>query len=140
MNRLPFAYEHSPGIRTGKQSGRVLYIEDNISNIELVSQTLAFQRPDLILEVCTSGSRAMDMAVEHLPDLILLDLNLPGLHGSEVLELLQADDQTRTVPVVIISADAMPLQLEKMLRAGARQYLTKPLDLKELLKVIDGFF
>ena len=71
--------------------------------------------------------------------LILLDLNLPDIYGAEVLELLKAEERTCSIPVVVISADAMPHQLEKLLLAGVKDYLTKPLDIKVFLKIVDEF-
>ena len=81
----------------------------------------------------------MNLAITHQPDLILLDLNLPDIHGSEVLKLILAEEKTRNIPVVVISADAMPQQLDRLLKAGAKHYLTKPLDISELLKIIDRY-
>jgi CheY-like chemotaxis protein len=120
-------------------TGTILYIEDNTSNIELVEQILSNQRPSIHLITNIYGRQALRLAIENLPDLILLDLNLPDIHGKEVIRLLQVEEKTRSIPVVIISADATPLQLEKLLEAGARKYLTKPLDVLELLQVIDQF-
>jgi len=122
-----------PNIR----KGTVLYIEDNESNIELIQQTLANQRPDIRLVSHQTGKEAVSLAVDFAPDLILLDLDLPDLHGSEVFELLKADEKTKNIPVVIISADAMPQQIEKLLKLGVKKYLTKPLDLMDFLKVVD---
>jgi CheY-like chemotaxis protein len=69
--------------------------------------------------------------------LILLDLNLPDMHGSEVLRLLRQDKRTETLPVVVISADATGTQIEKLLSAGARNYLTKPIDVSRFLHTVD---
>jgi CheY-like chemotaxis protein len=77
------------------------------------------------------------LAAEFNPDLILLDLNLPDMHGSEVLELILADSKVNEIPVVVISADVMPHQLEKLMKSGAKDYLTKPLDVFSFLKVVD---
>lgn len=132
------------GNLTGNESlvgkkGLILYIEDNLSNIDLVIQILQSQRSDIELLTDTNGRKTVELAIEHKPDLILLDLNLPDIHGSKVLEHLLAEERTKDIPVVIISADAMPQQLNKLLKAGARNYLTKPLDIPEFLKVIDNF-
>jgi CheY-like chemotaxis protein len=75
--------------------------------------------------------------LEYKPGLILLDLDLPDMSGIEVLEKLLADPLTKSIPVVIISADAMPFQVEKLKNAGAKDYLTKPLDIVQFLKTID---
>jgi len=85
----------------------------------------------------SEGGRALPIALEHSPDLILLDLNLPDMHGSEVLKILKSEAGTQHIPVVIISADAMQHQLDKLLKEGAVKYLTKPLDITELLNTIE---
>jgi CheY-like chemotaxis protein len=77
------------------------------------------------------------MAIAYVPDLILLDLDLPDIQGFEVIRLLQAEEKTMSIPVVIVSADAMVHQIEKLMNTGAVGYLTKPLDIPEFLKVID---
>jgi PAS domain S-box-containing protein len=117
----------------------ILYIEDNVTNIELVEQILDGRSENIRLLTSTSGKKSIEMAVEFIPDLILLDLDLPDIHGSEVLDLLQSDDKTKAIPVVVISADAMPGRLQKLLKAGAKNYLTKPLDVNSFLRIIDQF-
>lgn len=115
----------------------ILYIEDNVSNIELIEQILSYQHSDIRLITTMYGSQAVDLAIEYSPELILLDLNLPDIHGSKVLELLLAEIRTRDIPIVVISADAMPHQREMMLNAGAGNYLTKPIDAVSFLRVVD---
>jgi CheY-like chemotaxis protein len=83
------------------------------------------------------GQMGLDMASQHCPDLILLDLHLPDMAGDEVLRRLQKDPRTGSIPVVVLSADANPRQVEKLLEAGARTYLTKPLNVKQLLKILE---
>lgn len=124
---------------TGNKKGTILCIEDNVSNIELVEQILSSQRPGLQLIVNTNGKTAVDLAVQYKPDLILLDLNLPDIHGKDVLTLLMADERTTDIPVIVISADAMPQQLERLLNGGAKKYMTKPLDVALFLKTIDMY-
>jgi CheY-like chemotaxis protein len=120
--------------------GTILYIEDNISNIELVEQILFAHCPNIRLISNMNGKEAVRMAKEYTPDLILLDLNLPDIHGSEVLDLLRIDPETGNIPIVVISADATAQQLERLKRKGADDYLTKPLDVKELLNMITKIF
>ena len=122
-----------------KKAGMILYVEDNVSNIELVEQILLAQRANIRLVTTMLGSQTMNLAVENKPDLILLDLNLPDIHGSKVLEHLLANEKTSNIPVVVISADAMPQQLQRMTQAGAKDYLTKPLNVEEFIKVIDKY-
>ncbi|MFZ4463811.1 MAG: PAS domain S-box protein [Bacteroidales bacterium] len=121
------------------RAGTILYIEDNVSNIELVEQILMYQRSNIRLISDMVGKNTVKKAIEYSPDLILLDLNLPDIHGSEVLQQLQADEKTRSIPVVVLSADAMPTQLSRLMKMGACDYLTKPLDVPTFLKVIDQF-
>jgi CheY-like chemotaxis protein len=80
----------------------------------------------------------LDLAAQHHPDLVLLDLDLPDMPGEEVLRRLRAEPCTAEVPVVILSADARPGLVERLLREGARAFLTKPLDVRELLTLLDG--
>ena len=114
----------------------VLYIEDDPVNFTLVERILEF-RPELKLMHARSGGSGVEMAQVNHPKLILLDLNLPDMHGSEVLRQLQQEPATATVPVVVLSADATPSQIERLLSAGARNYLTKPFDIDPFLAVVD---
>jgi PAS domain S-box-containing protein len=121
------------------KTGTILYIEDNITNLILVQQILNKQRSGIQLITEVYGLRAVPLAIKFSPDLILLDLNLPDSHGSEVLKLLQSEEETCSIPVVIISADAMPNQINKLLAAGAKYYLSKPLDIISFLNIVDEF-
>ena len=120
-----------------EKTSTILYIEDSPSNVELVEQILIHTRSDIRLVTNMSGKKAIQLATELLPDLILLDLDLPDISGSEVLRILKADEKTKAIPVVIITADAMREQYDKLLKAGAEKYLTKPLDILEFLQVVD---
>lgn len=114
----------------------VLYIEDDLVNFTLVERILEF-RPALKLMHARCGEMGVELAQAHRPKLILLDLNLPDIHGSEVLRRLQDEPTTAKVPVVVLSADATPSQIERLLTAGARNYLTKPFDIDPFLAVVD---
>jgi len=114
----------------------VLYIEDNLSNLSLIEGVL-IHRPGVNLLTATQGSLGLDLAREHQPDLILLDLNLPDISGEEVLRRLKEDAGTCKIPVVIISADAIPARVQKLLASGTQAYLTKPIDLKKFLNMLD---
>ena len=132
------AAEHVP-IQTETKpetSCDVLYIEDDPVNFMLVERILEF-RPALKLLHARSGETGVELAQTHCPKLILLDLNLPDIHGSEVLRRLQIQPGTAKVPVVVLSADATPSQIERLLTAGARNYLTKPFDIDPFLAVVD---
>jgi two-component system, sensor histidine kinase and response regulator len=111
----------------------VLYIEDNASNLSLIEQIVALQG-DIELITAIQGRRGVDLAKRHAPDLILLDLHLPDMPGWQVLAELQADESTRNIPAIVISADATPRQTERLVEAGARAYLTKPLDVDHFIR------
>jgi CheY-like chemotaxis protein len=83
------------------------------------------------------GQLGLELAKQHSPDLILLDLHLPDLPGWEVLSRLQRNEATREIPVVVISADATARQIKRLKAAGARSYLTKPLDMQDFFRVIE---
>jgi CheY-like chemotaxis protein len=83
------------------------------------------------------GGLGLDLARQHLPDLILLDLHLPDIPGHKVLARLQQSELTREIPVVVISADATARQIKRLMEAGARAYLTKPIDIAEFFRVIE---
>jgi PAS domain S-box-containing protein len=110
----------------------ILYIEDNASNVELL-RAIFSQQPDIAVQTAGDGRTGLQLATSCHPDVILLDLNLPDMHGSEVLARLKGDEQLRELPVVIVSADATPGQVRRLLAAGAHAYLTKPFDVRELL-------
>jgi CheY-like chemotaxis protein len=113
----------------------VLYIEDNVSNFELIEGALTrLGNPTLLSAM--QGGLGIDLATQHGPDVILLDLHLPDMHGSEVLVRLKSDDSTRSIPVIVLSADASPNQVTRLLEAGAYAYLTKPLDIALLLETV----
>jgi PAS domain S-box-containing protein len=124
-------------VQASQTSGKVLYIEDNASNVELVQEILLLQRSQISLLFTTTGLNAVEIAIQHKPNLILLDLNLPDIHGSKVIKMLKKEQRTKSIPVVIISADATPQQVERLLLTGAERYLTKPLDVGEFLRVVD---
>jgi len=116
--------------------GTVLYIEDNLSNLRLLERILA-RRPGVTLLSAMQGSRGIELARDHQPDLIILDLHLPDLSGSDVLARLCTDPRTKQIPVVILSADATPGRIKRLLEQGARDYLTKPLDVRQVLTLVD---
>jgi CheY-like chemotaxis protein len=116
--------------------GVVLYIEDNLPNLRLVERLLT-HRPNVKLFSAMHASLGLELAREHRPSLILLDLQLPDIPGPEVLERLQRDPATREIPVVVISADATLGQIDRLRAAGAREFLTKPLDVQRFFKLLD---
>jgi signal transduction histidine kinase/ActR/RegA family two-component response regulator len=114
----------------------VLHIEDNLSNLTLVERVLA-QRPGIEVVAAMHGRLGLELAREHHPLLVLLDLHLPDMGGEQVLQRLRDDPTTAFIPVVIVSADATPGQIQRLLSAGAAGYLTKPIDVRELLRLVD---
>lgn len=114
----------------------VLYIEDNLPNLELIEMLLQ-ERLDVRLLTAMQGSTGLDMAIEHVPDLVLLDLHLPDINGDEVLRRLRMHPVTASIPVIMISADATARQIDRLMAAGATAYLTKPLNVREFLRVLD---
>jgi signal transduction histidine kinase/CheY-like chemotaxis protein len=114
----------------------VLLIEDNLSNLTLVERIME-SRPHVTLLSAMQGGLGVELARRHRPDLILLDLHLPDVPGDEVLLRLQADPETREIPVVIVSADATEGRVRRVLDAGAADYLSKPIDVRKLLELVD---
>jgi signal transduction histidine kinase/response regulator RpfG family c-di-GMP phosphodiesterase len=116
--------------------GTILYIEDNLSNIRLIQQILA-RYPGVRLLDAMQGKLGLELANTHTPDWILLDLHLPDMGGEEVLRILRQDQRTQAIPVTILSADATPSQINRLKAAGAREYLTKPLDVRQLIALLE---
>jgi CheY-like chemotaxis protein len=116
---------------------KILYIEDNVANVRLVERVFQ-RRDDVDVIAAMQGRLGVALAREHRPVLILLDLHMPDINGDEVLRQLREDPATATTPVVIVSADATAGQIERLRAEGATGYLTKPLDLQELLAVFNS--
>ena len=114
----------------------VLYIEDNLANLTLVEHVLR-RRPNLGLLTAMQASMGLQLAADHRPDVILLDLHLPDMPGDRVLKMLKEDPRTSSIPVVMVTADATPGQSRRLLSAGAADYVTKPIDIHRFLEVID---
>jgi PAS domain S-box-containing protein len=122
--------------RVQQPTRTILYVEDNPANVKLVEHVLAL-RPEITLIVAMQGTLGIDLAREHDPSLILLDLNLPDVPGDEVLRRLKADPRTADTPVVVISADATAGQLDRLRANGAADYLSKPFDVTRFLAIVD---
>jgi signal transduction histidine kinase/ActR/RegA family two-component response regulator len=120
-------------------SGRrtLLLVEDNLTNLRLVEAMLR-RRPEISVLPAMLGQLALDLASEHRPDIVVLDLHLPDLSGREVLNRLQSDPRTRHIPVVVASADASPGRVRQLREEGAFDYVTKPLDVHRFLEVVDA--
>lgn len=113
----------------------IVYIEDNLANLELVKRILE-HHGDPTLIPAMQGGLGVELTTLYKPDLVLLDLHLPDMDGDEVLRRLQADERTRDIPVLVLSADATPSQIDRLRAAGAADYVTKPLDIRSFLKSV----
>jgi CheY-like chemotaxis protein len=114
----------------------LLYVEDNPANLMLVEDLIA-RRPDLRMLSAMDGNRGVEMARASRPDVILMDINLPGISGIQALKILRADPATAHIPVVALSANAIPRDIEKGLAAGFFRYLTKPIKVNEFMETLD---
>lgn len=118
------------------QARSILYIEDNVSNLRLVEVALSRYK-EITLIPAMQGQLGIELALRHKPDVILLDVHLPDLSGYEVLNRLRSHPETQNIPVVILSADATTRQINRLLAGGAHAYLTKPFNIKELIKTLN---
>ena len=123
-------------IATQASIGSILYIEDNWSNVRLMDRILQ-HRPGVAFSHAATGEAGLARARDERPDVILLDLHLADMSGEEVLRLLSEDAELRKIPVAVLSADAMPGQVKRLKAAGAIAYLTKPLDVSQVLAMLD---
>jgi CheY-like chemotaxis protein len=122
------------GLTEGERS--VLYIEDNLENLSLVERILE-HRPNIRLITAMQGTIGLELARQHQPDVVLLDLHLPDMHGTEALKQLRDAPETHEIEVVVVSADASESQKKSLLKAGASDYLTKPLDVRRFMDVLE---
>ncbi|MGH2528362.1 MAG: ATP-binding protein [Actinomycetota bacterium] len=130
------AEKPSPPPRPSGRTRTVLYIEDNLSNLTLVERVLV-HRPAVEVISALQGRLGLELAQQHRPDLILLDLNLPDVPGQEILRKLKESPQTSGIPVVVITADVARGQVESLIAAGAHDHITKPLDVQRFLAMVD---
>jgi PAS domain S-box-containing protein len=126
-----------PPVATGARPRTLLYVEDNLANMKLVEQLIA-RRPDLQLLTAVDGTLGIEIARTAQPTMILMDINLPGISGVEALKVLRLDPSTAHIPVVALSANAMPRDIEKGLQAGFFRYLTKPIKINEFMQTLDA--
>ncbi len=124
-----------PQMLTGERVRTVLYVEDNPANLTLVEQLLA-RHSDLRLLSARDGNRGIEIAGASRPDVILMDINLPGLNGLEAMKILRADPATSHIPIVALSANALPRDIKKGVEAGFFRYLTKPIKVNELMDTL----
>lgn len=113
----------------------LLHIEDNPANALLVEQLIA-ERSNFQLLMAINGYQGIQIACSHQPDLILMDINLPDINGLDALKILREDPATAHIPVIALSSNAYPKQIEASLKAGFFRYLTKPYNINELMHAI----
>jgi signal transduction histidine kinase/ActR/RegA family two-component response regulator len=114
----------------------ILYVEDNPANLELVEQ-LVERRRDLLLLSASDGNVGLEYARAYVPELILMDINLPGMSGIEAMKALRADPTTAHIPIIALSANAVPRDIEKAIEAGFSGYVTKPINVARFMTVLD---
>jgi PAS domain S-box-containing protein len=124
-------------VEAGAQIRTLLYVEDNPANLMLVEDLIA-RRPDIRLLSARDGNRGIEIARASQPDVILMDINLPGISGITALKILALDPATAHIPVVALSANAMPRDIERGLEAGFFRYLTKPIKVSEFMETLDA--
>ncbi|MDQ3914421.1 MAG: ATP-binding protein [Actinomycetota bacterium] len=137
---LPRAQDPRDSVTAGDDAAttHVLYIEDNPANRRLVERLLERHRPRLALTTADGGVTGLDLARAQRPQIVLLDVNLPDIHGREVLRRLKEDPQTSDIHVVVLSADSSRERIAQMMEEGAADYVTKPIDVDRLLTVLDA--
>jgi CheY-like chemotaxis protein/anti-sigma regulatory factor (Ser/Thr protein kinase) len=126
-----------PPVPTGARPRTLLYVEDNQANMKLVEQLIA-RRPDMRLLTAVNGTLGIEVARTAQPTVILMDINLPGISGVEALKVLRVDPATAHIPVVALSANAMPRDIEMGLDAGFFRYLTKPIKINVFMDTLDA--
>jgi CheY-like chemotaxis protein len=125
-----------PQPANGAPRRTVLYVEDNPANLELVEQLIA-RRPDLRMLSAADGHLGIEFARAYQPDVVLMDINLPGISGIEALKILRADPATAHIPIIALSANAVPRDIAKGLEAGFFNYLTKPIKVNQFMEALD---
>jgi PAS domain S-box-containing protein len=133
---VPAAEPRAPDLRDASPR-TLLYVEDNVANLKLVEQ-LVGRRRDVRLLSAGNATVGIEIALASLPDMILMDINLPGINGYQALEILQKDPRTAHIPVLAISANAMMGDIKKGLEAGFFRYLTKPIHVNEFMEAMDA--
>ena len=119
------------------QMQTLLYVEDNPANLNLVEQIIA-RHPNIRLLTALTGNSGVEIARSSHPDVILMDINLPDISGIEALKILRSDPATLHIPIVALSANAMPRDIEKGLEAGFFRYVTKPIKINEFMDALNA--
>ena len=129
----------TPELACGALSGTLLYVEDNPANLELVEQLVA-RRPELSLLSAADGRLGIEFALAYQPQVIVMDINLPDISGLEVMKSLRTDPSTAHIPIIALSANALPEDIAQALQAGFFSYLTKPIRIEEFMDALDRAF
>ena len=124
-------------IASGTRQYTVLYVEDNPANLKLVEQII-MRHPNMSLLSAVNGNLGIELAINKLPDVSLMDINLPGINGFEVLKILRDNARTAAIPVIAISANAMPHDIKKGQQAGFFRYVTKPIEINKLIDSLNA--
>lgn len=137
----PLATEESatapqPHVPRGDNPYTLLYVEDNLANLKLVERIIARQ-PNMRLLTAMDGQSGIEIAHDKQPDLILMDINMPGISGFEAMRILRSDPATRHIPIIAVSANAKPLDIERGQEAGFMRYITKPIKVDEFVKTLE---
>jgi len=136
LSAPPEAIAVAPVVPSGVRMRTLLYVEDNPANLKLVERLVA-RRRDLRLLSAIDGIRGVELARTCQPDVILMDINLPGISGIDALKILREDKATAHIPVVALSANAIPRDIQKGLEAGFFRYLTKPIKVSEFMDTLN---
>jgi signal transduction histidine kinase/ActR/RegA family two-component response regulator len=123
-------------LHVGPRPRLLLYIEDNLANVRLIEQLIS-RRADMRLLTAGNGKDGIALARGYLPDVILMDINLPGISGIEAMKLIRQDPLTAHIPIVALSANAIPRDIEQGIKAGFFRYLTKPIKVNEFLETLN---
>ena len=133
----PDSHPPAPTATPGDTQHQILLVEDNLANLRLVEAVLR-RRPGITVLPAMQGTIALELAYQHRPSMVLLDLHLPDMSGRDVLARLKADRRTRDIPVVVASADATPRRIRQLRSDGAFAYLTKPLEVQAFLDTVNA--
>jgi len=125
------------GVPPRSPAKQILIVEDNELNLKLLNDILEIHGYATI--VTGNGAAALDLARQHHPDLILLDIQLPDIAGTEVARRLKADEQTRTIPLVAVTAFAMPGDRTMILESGCDDYMSKPINIYDFLALVERY-
>jgi len=136
INEINQEVQAIPKHPTGAVQPTLLYVEDNPANLSLMEELIA-RRPDLRLISAADGNLGVEYARTYLPEVILMDLHLPGISGIEAMKILRADPTTAHIPVIAVSAYALKADIELALDAGCFNYITKPFKLNEFMIALD---